>query len=85
MDEVSSYVRWTRRSSTARPTNRLFRLVLESHDGKAPVPISEEKHEPASDIDIALMEKLKVLDAAWPIRAADIGAPTAQVRFVPMD
>ena len=63
---------WTRRSSTARPTNRLFRLVLESHDGKAPVPISEEKHEPASDIDIALMDSLKVLDPEGPIREADI-------------
>ena len=64
---------WTRRSSTARPTNRLFRLVLESHDGKAPGADSEEKHEPASDIDIALMDSLKVLDPKWPIREADIG------------
>ena len=51
---------------TARPTNRLFRLVLESHAD------SEEKHEPASDIDTALMDSLKVLDPERPIREADI-------------
>ena len=34
---------------------------------------SEEKHEPASDIDIALMDSLKVLDPEGPIREADIG------------
>ena len=33
---------------------------------------SEEKHEPASDIDTALMDSLKVLDPEWPIREADI-------------
>jgi hypothetical protein len=30
----------------------LFRLVLESHDGRAPGADSEEKHEPASDITL---------------------------------
>jgi hypothetical protein len=33
---------------------------------------SEEKHEPASDIDIAVVDSLKVLDPKWPIREADI-------------
>ena len=33
---------------------------------------SEEKHEPASDIDTALMDSLKVLDPERPIREADI-------------
>src|SRR6202030_410540 len=33
---------------------------------------SEEKHEPASDIDTALMDSLKVLDPEGPIREADI-------------
>jgi hypothetical protein len=33
---------------------------------------SEEKHEPVSDIDTALMDSLKVLDPEWPIREADI-------------
>ena len=33
---------------------------------------SEEKHEPVSDIDIALVDSLKVLDPKWPIREADV-------------
>jgi hypothetical protein len=32
----------------------------------------EVKHEPASDIDTALMDSLKVLDPEGPIREADI-------------
>ena len=35
---------------------------------------SEEKHEPASDIDTALMDSLKVLDPEGPIREGDRGA-----------
>jgi len=34
---------------------------------------SEEKHEPASDIDTAAADSLKVLDPKRPIREADIG------------
>ncbi len=34
---------------------------------------SEEKHEPASDIDTAIVDGLKVLDPNRPIREADIG------------
>ena len=33
---------------------------------------SVEKHEPVSDIDIALVDSLKVLDPKWPVREADI-------------
>ena len=40
----------------------MFHLVLESHDGRAPGADSEEKHEPASDIDTVVVESLKVLD-----------------------
>ena len=32
---------------------------------------SEEKHEPASDIDTAMVDSLKVLDLERPIREAD--------------
>jgi hypothetical protein len=35
---------------------------------------SEEKREPAGDIDIAVVDSLKVLDPRRPIREADIGA-----------
>ena len=53
----------------ARPPNRWFRLVLESHD---PGADSEEKHEPVSDIDIVLVDRLKALDPKRPIREADM-------------
>ena len=45
---------------------------------------SEEKHEPASDIDTALVDSLKVLDPEGPIREADIGRTFPEVRFVPI-
>jgi hypothetical protein len=73
MDEVSSHVC----------------LVLPSTDGKAARKIvpprpripywkglgadSEEKHEPASDIDTVVVDSLKALDSKRPIREADIG------------
>ena len=56
----------------ARPPDRLFRLVLESHDGRAPGADSEEKHEPVSDIDTVVVDSLKALDPEWPIREAYI-------------
>ena len=34
---------------------------------------SEEKHEPVSDIDTAVVDSLKALDPKRPIREADIG------------
>jgi hypothetical protein len=34
---------------------------------------SEEKHEPVSDIDTAVVDGLKVLDPKRPIREADMG------------
>ena len=72
MYEVSSHVglnlsfKWT-----ARPSNRLFYLVLESYDGRALVPIPK-KHEPVSDIDTAVADSLKVLDLKRPIREVDV-------------
>ena len=50
---------------------------------KGPGADSEEKHEPASDIDIALMDSLKVLDPEGPIREADVVGPPRHVRVVP--
>ena len=63
---------WTCRHVTARPTQRLFRLVLESHTGRAFCVESEEKHEPVSDIDTVLVDGLKALDLNRPIREADM-------------
>jgi hypothetical protein len=50
----------------------LFRLVLESHPGRAFCAESEEKHEPVSDIDTVPVDSLKALDLNRPIREADI-------------
>jgi hypothetical protein len=61
----------------------LFRLVLESHDGRAPGADSEEKHEPVSDIETVVVDSLKALDPEWPIREADIARTWRQVAFVP--
>jgi len=45
---------------------------------------SEEKHEPVSDIDTAVVVVgLKALDPEWPIREADIKRSAAHVRYVP--
>jgi hypothetical protein len=40
---------------------------------KGPGADSEEKHEPASDIDTAMADSLKALDPKRPIREADVG------------
>jgi hypothetical protein len=49
----------------------LFHLVLESHNGRALVPIPKRS---ASDINTAVVDSLKVLDPKRPIREADIAA-----------
>jgi hypothetical protein len=59
---------------TARPPKRSFHLVFESHDGTDLCADSVEKHEPASDIDTAVVDGLKALDPNRPIREADIEA-----------
>ena len=74
MDEVSSHVRLDLSSTDGKAAQRLFRLVLESHDGRASGADSEEKHEPVSDIDTVVVDSLKALDPEWPIREAGIGA-----------
>jgi hypothetical protein len=48
---------------------------------KGPSADSEEKHEPASDIDtVVVVESLKVLDPKWPIREADMEADSGSSR-----
>ena len=43
---------------------------------------SEEKHEPAGDIDTAAVEGLKALDPGRPIREADIGQHFNELRLM---
>jgi hypothetical protein len=59
----------------------LCHLVLESHDGRALGADSEEKHEPASDIDTAVADSLKALDLKRPIREADMFWKCHHFRF----
>ena len=44
---------------------------------------SEEKREPASDVDIAEVDSLKVLDLEWPITEADFTGSRRDVSDVP--
>ena len=62
----------------------MFSLIFEPHDGRALSADSEEKREPASDIETATVESLKVLDTKWPIREADIVLQCGNVRLVPI-
>src|SRR5258708_33615516 len=50
---------------------------------KGPGADSEEKHEPASDIDTVTADSLKALDPNRPIREADIHSHPVDVRLVP--
>src|SRR3974377_743448 len=63
---------WTCRHLTVRPTNRLFHLCPQIPYWKGVAPESEEKQEPASDIDTEVVDSLKALDPDRPIREADI-------------
>ena len=47
---------------------------------KGPGADSEEKHEPASDIDTVLVDSLKALDPTRPSREADINRKRTDVR-----
>src|SRR5258708_20897927 len=50
---------------------------------KGPGADSEEKHEPASDIDTVTADSLKALDPNRPIREADMPTAADDVPFVP--
>ena len=71
MDEVSSYVRLDP-AELARPPNRLFHLILESHDGTAYAPIPERSPSPRATLTTAVVDSLKALDLNRPIRETDI-------------
>jgi hypothetical protein len=58
---------WRRKKCGALPN-----LLDKKAPYKGPGADSEEKHEPASDIDTVIVDSLKALDPEWPIREADI-------------
>ena len=81
MDEVRSYVRLDLPAVfLARPRERLFHFILEFPCWKGLRADSEEKREPVSGINAGVVDSLKVLDPQRPIREADIGSTSPDVR-----
>src|SRR5262245_9571903 len=66
---------WTCRSSDGKAVVKIVPPRLRIPLWKGPGADSEEKHEPASDIDTVAVDSLKALDPQWPIREADIQKP----------
>src|ERR1700727_2991553 len=75
---------WTRRHTDGKVVRKIVPPGPRIPRWKGPGAGSGEKHEPASDIDTALMDSLKVLDPEWPIREADIAILGRLVHFVPI-
>src|SRR6202165_5106698 len=72
MDEVSSHVRLDLPSPDGKPAPKIVPPRLRIPYWKGLGADSEEKHEPASDIDTVVVDSLKALDPKRPIREADI-------------
>jgi hypothetical protein len=75
---------WTYRRLTARPPERLFHLVFESHSGRALVPSPKRSASPRATSTLQWRIGLKALDPERPIREADIVQHCCNVRFVPL-
>ena len=75
---------WTCRQSGGKAAQKIVPPRPRIPWWKGPGADSEEKHEPASDIDTAGVDSLKVLDPEGPIREADIGRTFPEVRLVPL-
>jgi hypothetical protein len=74
---------WTCRSTDGKAAHKIVPPHLRIPYWKGPGADSEEKHEPASDIDTAVADSLKALDLKPPIREADIVRPQAMVWTMP--
>jgi hypothetical protein len=72
MDEVSSYVRLDLSLAYDKAAAKIVPPRPRIPYWKGLGADSEEKREPASDIDSAVVDSLKVLDPKRPIREADI-------------
>ena len=68
---------WTYRQSDGKVASKIVPPRLRIPCWKGLGADSEEKREPASDIDTVVVDSLKALDPKWPIREADIVAPPA--------
>src|SRR6476661_8645080 len=63
---------WTYRQSDGKAASKIVPPRLRIPCWKGLGADSEEKREPASDIDTVVVDSLKALDPKWPIREADI-------------
>jgi hypothetical protein len=72
MDEVRSYVRLDLPPIDGKADRKIVPPRSRTPCWKGPKADSEEKHEPASDIDTMTVDSLKALDPNRPIREADI-------------
>jgi hypothetical protein len=63
---------WTYRYTDGKAAPKIVPPRLRIPSWKGPSADSEEKHEPVSDIDTAVVGSLKALDPERPIREADI-------------
>jgi hypothetical protein len=66
---------WTYRHSDGKAARKIVPPRSRTPYWKGPSADSEEKHEPASDIDTVVVDSLKALDPKRPIREADIQRP----------
>jgi hypothetical protein len=84
MDEVSLYLHLDLPSVRRQGRPKIVPPRLRIPYWKGPGTDSEEKHEPASDIDtVAVVESLKALDPKRPIGEADMRRLHRHVGFVP--
>ena len=74
---------WTCRQSDGKADQKIVPPRLRTPCWKGPGAESEEKREPASDINTATLDSLKALDPNRPIREADIHGREQHVRIVP--
>ena len=75
---------WTCHSSDGKADRKIVPPRSRIPYWKGPGADSEEKHEPASDIDTAMVDSLKALDPERPIREADMCIALDDVRFGPI-
>ena len=64
---------WTYRRSDGKAASKIVPPRLRILCWKGLGADSEEKREPASDIDTVVVDSLKALDPKWPIREVDVG------------
>ena len=75
---------WTYRQSDGKAASKIVPPRLRIPCWKGLGADSEEKREPASDIDTVVVDSLKALDPKWPIREADMRERDWHVSLGPM-